>query len=737
MIKKFLFIFLFLSVLLVGYLFTEPLYTPTALISSPSRIYLPKYIAHQSIISGKYTGNTQEAIQEALQSPIEAIELDVRMSMDGVLFIYHGNTLEEGTNGTGPPEDKPWSQLQNLTYKSSTSKLVSLEAALQLVSQRKMVFLDIKTTRLRNKEFVEKLVNIIQKNHLEESVIVESFNPFFLCEMRLRCRDILLMYDFTTNTKAGEQEKQDQFDQIPWILKQPFFQKQIRRLVRPDFLGIRFNTGDDIITNLANFGYPIIAWTVDDEATIQKLRKLGVRSFQTNTPLAFEKENGPHTIYDAGFSKSQQDVIFIQKEEDILAALDTAKKNHKKITIAGRRHSMGGQTLLDKAIQLDMLGLNHVNYSPEKQTVLVGSGATWKKVQNVLNSYGRSVKIMQSDNIFTVGGSVSVNVHGWQISSPPIGSSVIQIKIITWDGQKKIINKTTEPDLFNAVIGGYGLFGVITEVELETVPNTPLGFHCAFMPTQKFADFFEAEISKNPKAQLAYGRLSVDKENMFKEVGVFWYEQMEDTTITTPIEPEDFVGLKRTFFRLSEYFDVGKKARWVAEKLFSQYKASQKPVSRNNAMNTDIHVLWQLYGDNRDILHEYFIPKSKVREFLEEFKRLVDQFDMNLLNVTIRDVLQDNQSKLPYAQNDMFSFVCLFSQEAGREAEKDMKIFTQKLIDKVISLKGTFYLPYRLHYRKEQLEQAYPQLKSWLKLKDMVDPQNIFTSQFYEYIADG
>ena len=75
---------------------------------------------------------------------------------------------------------------------------------------------------------------------------------------------------------------------------------------------------------------------------------------------------------------------------------------------------------------------------------------------------------MQSDNIFTVGGSISVNVHGWQVSSPPIASTVIEMTVITPDGILKKISKDSEPQLFTAIIGGYGMFAIIMDVELET-----------------------------------------------------------------------------------------------------------------------------------------------------------------------------------------------------------------------------------------------------------------------------
>ncbi len=61
-----------------------------------------------------------------------------------------------------------------------------------------------------------------------------------------------------------------------------------------------------------------------------------------------------------------------------------------------------------------------------------------------------------------------------------------------------------------------------------------------------------------------------------------------------------------------------------------------------------------------------------------------------------------------------------------------MKRCTQKLIDAAVALKGTYYLPYRLHASKEQLNKAYPMAEEFFRLKRKYDPQEIFQNEFYK-----
>jgi FAD/FMN-containing dehydrogenase/glycerophosphoryl diester phosphodiesterase len=729
--------FSFCCILLGIYLFMEPIYTPTAILSPAAHSYFPQHIAHKALVSNEYSGNTLGAIEEALASYVEGIEIDIRLSKDGVPFLYHGELLEEATNGYGSPENYNWQQLQQLTYSDDhCSKLVSLNEVFEVVGSQKYIFLDIKTNRILNAEFSKKIVDLIRSHCLQESVIVETFNPFFLASMRLKGRDILLMYDFTLNsTTTGE--GQQQLDKLPWLLKQPFFQKQIRRIIRPDILGPRYNLKKNTIRSFIDKGYPVISWTVDDPEIAYELFEIGVKGIQSNQPLQL-LECAPfkqQLVSDAGGTRVRpSEIVHVKNIQDIIMALDKAQRTQKKITIAGRRHTMGGQALLDDSIQLNMLGLDHVIYNPEKNTVIAGGGATWKKIQHILNQHGRSVKVMQSDNIFSVGGSISVNVHGWQVGVPPIASTVLSITIVTADGEIRHINSKNEPELFKAVFGGFGLFGVIVEIELETVPNSNVTFHAKYLKPENFLKEFEKHITKNRSAELAYGRLRVDQDNLLEEIGLFWYEKTDESSLEE-IKQESIVSLKRMVFRLSEYLDVGKKLRWKAEKAYANTMTSSGAISRNNAMNSDSHILWPLYGKNKDILHEYFVPKNQLPQFLDSLRKNVIDYNMNILNVTIRDVSKDNISTLPYAKQDMFAFVCLFSQKQEFTDEAKMKEFTEKVIDDVLKLNGSFYLPYRLHYTQEQLSKAYPEIGDWINLKRKWDPKQVFDSEFYQYVS--
>jgi FAD/FMN-containing dehydrogenase len=73
-----------------------------------------------------------------------------------------------------------------------------------------------------------------------------------------------------------------------------------------------------------------------------------------------------------------------------------------------------------------------------------------------------------------------------------------------------------------------------------------------------------------------------------------------------------------------------------------------------------------------------------------------------------------------------------FSQEISLDADRAMAAMTERLIEAVIGLGGTFYLPYRLHARPEQVRAAYPQVDEFIAKKRHYDPQLRFRNLMWD-----
>ncbi len=178
----------------------------------------------------------------------------------------------------------------------------------------------------------------------------------------------------------------------------------------------------------------------------------------------------------SGLNKTRIFSIFYPRTvNDIEYLISKAKSEGKTISVRGQAHTMGGQTLPSRTANssnyvCDLKYMNRVEFDGGPREALVEAGATWTHVIRKLNYYGRSPVIMQSYCTFSVGGTISVNAHGIT-SDDAMYDSVLNIEYIDMHGNRGECNREVNSELFSLMIGGYGLFGIITRLKLKTVPN--------------------------------------------------------------------------------------------------------------------------------------------------------------------------------------------------------------------------------------------------------------------------
>lgn len=411
----------------------------------------------------------------------------------------------------------------------------------------------------------------------------------------------------------------------------------------------------------------------------------------------------------------------------IQSALQRARAAHAGVSIAGFRHSMGGHTIAANGIVLNMLPHARMQLLDDGTTLRVQAGAVWSDVIRYLDPRGRSVEVMQSDSPFSVGGSLSVNCHGWQHLHQPIASTVLAMTVMKPDGTVTRCSRTENSSLFSHILGGYGLFGVILDADLRTVPND------RYRATHTTCDIRDYEATFDrlaPRAEsgMVYGRLSVAPESFLREAILTVYEH-EDGPIP-PIRGERGAGFARLVFRGSAGSDYGKSLRWRLEKSLGP-RLETAAVSRNELLSHRIENYINRSGDGTDILHEYFVPRGRLAVAVERIRNVLQQRAVDLLNVTLRDVRRDETTALPYARQDMIAIVMYFHQKKTPAAEQAMEEATRQLISIALDTGGTYYLPYRLHATPEQFRRAYPNAAAFFAEKCRLDPDELFTNQWY------
>jgi FAD/FMN-containing dehydrogenase len=420
-------------------------------------------------------------------------------------------------------------------------------------------------------------------------------------------------------------------------------------------------------------------------------------------------------------------------ERQLVALLARAKAEGRRLSIAGARHSMGGHTIYPDGIVVNMLPWRRLQLDAERNILTAQSGAIWKDVIAYLDERGRSVQIMQSNNSFSVGGSLSVNCHGWQYDRPPIASSVESFRLLKADGTIVRCGRTENQELFSLVLGGYGLFGIILDAELRVVPNERYRLEQYVVPVDQSLATLESKIKGRPGVQMVYARMNVVPSTFLEEIilNAFVREEGEIPALSSPGNAE----LRRAVFRGSADSDYGKELRWSAETRI-QPMLSGKVFSRNQLFNEAAEVLANRTARTTDILHEYFVPPHRAADFVDELRRIIPRHEANLLNITVRGVNEDQDAFLRYADQAMFAFVMLFVQEKTAAGEERMQALTRDLIEAALRHGGRYYLPYRLHATPEQFHRAYPRAREFFAHKRRYDPGAIFQNQLYVKYAE-
>ena len=414
------------------------------------------------------------------------------------------------------------------------------------------------------------------------------------------------------------------------------------------------------------------------------------------------------------------------------AELKAAEAEGRPVSVGAARHSMGGHAIPREGHAITCES-GWLEADSEARVMRVHAGARWREVIAGLDPLGLSPKVMQSNNDFGVASTFSVNAHGWPTAFGPMGSTVRGLRMVLADGSLVTASRRENPDLFAAAMGGYGLIGLIAEMEVDVAPNMLLEPSFREM---RAADFAGAFVEAVRTAPMAYGRLNVDRDGFFEDALLVAYAPAEGEI--PPAEGSGFMSrASRPIFRAQVGSDWVKRRRWWMETELGPRLAGT--ATRNSLLNEPVVTLDDRDPSRTDILHEYFVAPDRFGDFLEVARQIIPASYQELLNITIRWVERDPDSLLAYAPDGpRIASVLLFSQEMTARAEADMARMTKLMIDAVTAIGGTYYLPYRPHATREQFRRAYPRWEEFLALKRRVDPGLRLRNGFWDnYLAEA
>ncbi|WP_299514367.1 FAD-binding oxidoreductase [uncultured Rummeliibacillus sp.] len=456
-----------------------------------------------------------------------------------------------------------------------------------------------------------------------------------------------------------------------------------------------------------------------------------------NIPIEKRKyglaQSGMTTDYTGLLPEHVDRVVKATNRTDLQNIVKQANLEGKHISIAGLQHSQGGHTYYKDGIVIDMRTINKVmEVNKQEKTVRVEAGASWEDVQKAVQPYGLALKVTQSQSIFTIGGSLSVNAHGRDIRFGPMADMVKEITLLTPKGDIKTIRKNDA--LMGYVLGGYGLFGVILDVTLDLTDNELYTIHTNKMKTSEYESYFK-DVQSNAEIAMHYARVSVAPSSFLDEMYAIDYYKTGKYDQKTKLKEESFVHLTKYSLDMGRQGGFLEDLFWNTQNLYmKQIENSQ--ITRNNVMRSESTFMEFTKPGKVEVLQEFFVPVGEYGEYMKDLKQFLPandaDDDFKIHNITIRYAAKDKTTSLNYAKEDMLGLVILIQHGLQEENIQNAKKIIQKWTDITLAHGGTYYLPYYPYQTKKQFKESYTNWKDFKDQKLKLDPNEVFINNFYQ-----
>lgn len=166
-------------------------------------------------------------------------------------------------------------------------------------------------------------------------------------------------------------------------------------------------------------------------------------------------------------------IVRVEGNDDIVTALRFAREHQFTLSVRSGGHGLSGQATNNGGLVLDLAHLNAVEIlDPEQRLVRIGAGARWGEVAKALATHGLAISSGDTNQVgvggLTLGGGI-----GWMVRKYGLTiDSLRAAEIITADGRVLRVSAEEHPDLFWAIRGGGGNFGIVTSFDFRVQPHT-------------------------------------------------------------------------------------------------------------------------------------------------------------------------------------------------------------------------------------------------------------------------
>jgi len=450
----------------------------------------------------------------------------------------------------------------------------------------------------------------------------------------------------------------------------------------------------------------------------------------------------------SGWSNTNFSSSFVVKPENIEQIKSTIRETKDrggKIIAIGAGQSYGDQGLNDKQTVIDISKINDIiEWNKSTGILKIQAGVTFEKILIHCLKDNWVLPVVPGTRHVTVGGAISSNVHGKNsYSKGNFGDWVKEFKIILASSECIRCSRENNRDLFFAVIGGCGLFGIITEITLQLI-QVPSPFLSIKKSTSVSLDKLISNLDEMAKKN-EYAIAQVDcfpKNNQLGRGTIHAGSFVSDNSKF--VDTKKFAKISKRIFLIFPKKLIPLIGRCVLNdhimRLVSGLKYYvDKMVKNDGLLRQDFFQFtffldgipgWKKVFGHGFYEYEPLIPREKAGDVMARLIRLTHEYKMPPYLSAVK-IHKKDEFLLSYSM-DGYS-LAMDIPRRPQEKEKQNELF-RKMNKIVIDAGGIVYLTKDANLTPEEFRFMYKNIERFLALKRKYDPDLIFQSDMYRRI---
>ena len=201
--------------------------------------------------------------------------------------------------------------------------------------------------------------------------------------------------------------------------------------------------------------------------------------------------NETRKVYNAMIDKHPGMIVMCADVADVIAAVNFGRDNNLLIAVRGGGHNGGGLGLCNDGLVIDLSGLKFVRVDSSDDTVRVGGGNILHEVDHAMHPYGLAIPagMVSSTGVggLTLGGGVGYLTRKYGLTI----DNLLEADMVLADGSVLTVNKDQNKDLFWAIRGGGGNFGIVTSFKFQAHPVKNIFGGPTLWPIEKTEEIME------------------------------------------------------------------------------------------------------------------------------------------------------------------------------------------------------------------------------------------------------